>query len=53
MGSYYTRIVTAYGLIVREIAVTIRTLRARGCAMAAVTYANAERESNDYLRLFS
>ena len=45
MGSYYTRIATAYGSIVREIAVITLTLRARGSAIAAVTYANVG-ESN-------
>ena len=48
MGSYCIRIVTAYGSIVRAIAVITLTLRARGCAIAAVTYANAERENDDY-----
>ena len=40
MGSYYIRIVTAYGSIVRAIAVTIRTLRARGFAIAVAYCAN-------------
>lgn len=48
MGSYYISLLTAYGSIVRAIAVTIRTLRARGCAISAVTYASAG-ESNENL----